>query len=272
VYVFWFFRRALKLPNNIYNATLWDLCVPESLLAWHRVRSANQLANSGPEWFEIVSRYNSGTYNNQYMLLDTKLFTPGQALQDNTLFVVEQVPGLVSGQDATRELERGYFSSFNVPYIHEIYDAAGYLSVDTKNNALPYTEYQMAPRSSIFRRDQSMGETLEGMQKVMRENDFQTDPLSHGSPWDAICARGDLDTSTDNPYGGGGYDTKVTSVSMVTDTAAAGGMRCSIVNGPTSQGQAPFQWSTSGLDDRHMGQPDLWEFEFEEVISAPLKA
>lgn len=159
-----------QTTNSIFNASLWDLCVPQSLLAWHRVRSANQLADDGPSWLRIISRYNSGTYNNQYMILDTKLFIPGDALPDNTLFVVEQIPGMLVGKDATKELERGYFSSFNVPYHHEIYEASGYLDIDAKNGKLPYTEYQMAPRSSIFRRDQYMAGSIQGMQKVMREN------------------------------------------------------------------------------------------------------
>jgi hypothetical protein len=42
-------------------------------------------------------------------------------------------------------------------------------------------------------------------------------------------------------------------------------MKASIVNGPTSTGQKPFQWSTSGLNDSHVGQPDLFDFSFETV-------
>ena len=74
------------------------------------------MANSGPEWSKLVSRYNSGTYNNQYMVLDGKLFKPGNALQKNTLYVIEQIPGLVVGGDATNELEKGYWSSYNGKY------------------------------------------------------------------------------------------------------------------------------------------------------------
>ena len=82
-------------------------------VAWHRVRAANQLTDSGPAWFDMVSRYNSGTYNNQYMVLDTKRFKAKNALQSNTLFVVEQIPGLMAGADVTDQLERGYWSSYN---------------------------------------------------------------------------------------------------------------------------------------------------------------
>jgi hypothetical protein len=68
---------------------------PDSLLAWHRVRVANMMAKSGSEWANAVSQYNSGTYNNQYMVIDTKEFVVGQPLGANVLWVVEQIPGLM---------------------------------------------------------------------------------------------------------------------------------------------------------------------------------
>ncbi len=33
-------------------------------------------------------------YNNQWMVVDYKLFTPNQPIQDNTLWILEQIPGL----------------------------------------------------------------------------------------------------------------------------------------------------------------------------------
>ena len=47
------------------------------------------------------------------MIVDGKLFQPKNALQPNTLFVIEQIPGLMVGKDVTNELERGHFSSYN---------------------------------------------------------------------------------------------------------------------------------------------------------------
>lgn len=72
---------VLETTNNVFNKTLYQAVVPESLFAWHRVRLANLLAHSAPQWASVFSQYNSGTYNNQYPVINVGLFTPGQALQ-----------------------------------------------------------------------------------------------------------------------------------------------------------------------------------------------
>ena len=59
-----------------------------------KCRIANALARSGREWAQIIAHSNSGTYNNQYMVIDLKLFQPGHELQPDLLWVIEQV-GLV---------------------------------------------------------------------------------------------------------------------------------------------------------------------------------
>ena len=43
------------------------------------------MAKNGPEWADYSMRYNSGTYNNQYMVIDTKLFQKGLPVMDNLL-------------------------------------------------------------------------------------------------------------------------------------------------------------------------------------------
>jgi len=49
----------------------------------------------------------TGTYNNQYMIVDLKKVTLGRALANETLWVIEQIPGLVVGADQTTILRAG---------------------------------------------------------------------------------------------------------------------------------------------------------------------
>ena len=51
----------LETTNSIFNMSLYKLVVPQSLFAWQRVRNANLLAHTGPEWGATFSAYNSGT-------------------------------------------------------------------------------------------------------------------------------------------------------------------------------------------------------------------
>ena len=62
----------------------------------------------------------AGSYNNQYMVVDHKLFKPGHPLQPGTLWVAEQVPHLVAAGDQTQALAWGYWPSYNVPFYPEV--------------------------------------------------------------------------------------------------------------------------------------------------------
>ena len=55
----------------------------------------------------------SGTYNNQYMIIDLKRITLGEYVDDDALWIVEQIPGLVVGTDQTAILRTGN-SSFDL--------------------------------------------------------------------------------------------------------------------------------------------------------------
>ena len=54
---------------------------------------ANRLSRTGSEWTSIVSWHNSGTYNNQWMVVDFNRIQEDGTLQDGTLWVYEQLPG-----------------------------------------------------------------------------------------------------------------------------------------------------------------------------------
>jgi hypothetical protein len=70
--------------------------------------------------------------------------------------------------------------------------------------------YQLAPRAKISRRDQGTVDSLDMLKQYIRSNSWATEPYSDGSPFGAICGRGDLDMA--NPKASGCNDAKVSSV------------------------------------------------------------
>jgi len=248
----------LQTTNSIINQTIYDKVHPQSLWAWQRVRLANSMATNGREWAELFKLHNSGTYNNQYMVVDYKLFEAGKELKPNLLWVIEQIPGLVESADVTQQLERGYWPSYNVPYFPKIYDESGYPALVAHSG--PEFSYQMAPRAQIFRRDQGKVVDLTSFKTIMRYNDYKNDPISKGDPGKAICSRFDLDPTHPSP--GGCYDTKVTNYAMFSKFQAEA------INGPTTQnGLPPFAWKAFA-NTSHLGLPPVYNFNF--VVMDPM--
>jgi hypothetical protein len=245
---------VLQTTNNIFNISLYDLVKPESLLAWQRVRVANMMADSGQSWFSALKLYNSGTYNNQYMVIDLKRVELNKSVSDGTLWVVEQIPGLVVGADQTSILRAGYWPSYNVPFYETIYNMSGYPDIVTRRG-LEYS-YQLAPRAKIFRREQGSVVNLSSMQSIMRYNDYEHDIYSEDNPCNTICCRNDLRKT--NASASGCYDTKVSDYKMAVEMSSV------IINGPTtSHHLKPFCWSSGPfVNSSHVGLPDVYDFDW----------
>ncbi|XP_056263761.1 phospholipase B-like 1 isoform X1 [Pseudoliparis swirei] len=268
-----------QTTNNVFNASLFDTVTPDSLLAWQRVRLAHSLAKTGEEWAKTFSKHNSGTYNNQYMVLDRSRVKLGLSVDDGALTVVEQIPGLVEYSDQTQALRRGndasfdpvflrslfhvqsfsfppftkgYWPSYNVPFHHKIYKLSGYEEMWDKHGE--DFSYDLCSRAKIFRRDQADVKDLDSLKRIMRSNDYKKDPYSKGEPCKTICCRADL--RAEKPTPAGCYDTKVTDFFM------AGDFRVEAVNGPTTQdGLPPFFWDEFSSIS-HQGLPQLYNFTF----------
>ncbi|KAF7661966.1 hypothetical protein LDENG_00248930 [Lucifuga dentata] len=261
------------------NPALWKFVQPTgTVMEWLRNIVANRLAATGKEWAEIFSKYNSGTYNNQWMIVDYKHFTPGKTDINEELFVVlEQIPGLIVYTDKTQELmEKGYWASYNIPYYVEIFNASGCNELVEKFG--PWFSLDQNPRAQIFRRNQTAVTDVESMVRLMRYNNFKEDPMSRcdgcNPPWNgenAISARSDLNPANGTyPFGAlkqrphGGTDMKLTSYGMFRDFGMVA------VNGPVWDQVPPFQWSTSPYKDLlHMGHPDTWTFKPVTVTWSP---
>eukprot|EP00759_Apiculatamorpha_spiralis_P041711 PhF_6_TR40222/c0_g2_i2/m.59767 len=230
------------LTESIYNNTIF----PQSLLYWHRTAIANRMATSAPHWYDIFSQYNSGTYMNQWMILDLSRFTPGKDIQNDTLWVIEQIPGQVVGKDQSMALAYGYWPSYNVPLYPTVAAALGYPTTQDPG----MNDYQRCARANIFRRDQSKVTDLASMVNMMEYNQYKTDPFSNGHPLYAISSRGDFEHK---PKCFGGIDSKVSSYSMWKQ----GGM-VSVRSGPTHQ-QGVFSLEGSPCP-KFRGVPTVYNF------------
>ncbi|KAM7019025.1 putative phospholipase B-like 2 [Tautogolabrus adspersus] len=261
------------------NPALWKYVQPSgTVMEWLRNIVANRLATTGKEWATTFSKFNSGTYNNQWMIVDYNHFTPGKTDIKEGLFVVlEQIPGLIVYTDKTQELlEKGYWASYNIPYYVDIFNASGCNELVEKFG--PWFSLDQNPRAQIFRRNQTTVTDLDSMVRLMRYNNFKEDPLSRcdgcdppGNGENAISARSDLNPANGTyPFGAlkqrphGGTDMKMTSYAMFRDY----GMLAA--SGPTWDQVPPFQWSTSPYKDlMHMGHPDTWTFKPIKVTWTP---
>ena len=253
------------------NDDLWQYIVPQgSVLSGFRATVANWLADSGWEWTDIFARYNSGTYNNEWMVVDYKLFKPNQYIDGTKglLYVLDQLPGMVHVQDMTGELAmNSYFASYNVPVFSDIFDMNGSPALVEQYG--DWFTHDKNPRSQIFNREQRRIETIDDMARTMRWNKYQTDPLSACdctppySGENAISARSDLNPANGTfPFGAlkrrlhGGTDMKLVTSSLIEN------LQMKAVSGPTSDDQPPFEWNKSGFEDvPHFGLPNKWDFK-----------
>lgn len=263
-----------------------------TISAFYRVMIANLLSTSAPSWAHHFAVHNSGTYNNQWMVVDMTKVTPGAGLPPDTLWIVETLPGIVAMRDLTPQLNKeGYFASYNVALL--TYEASGSEAAAAAEG--DFYSYTKCPRALLFERNQSLVKDIPSLKRVMRLNDYKVDPLSlianctgagHGTnkchpPYSAmlaISARGDLNPpGSSEEYGPyypylnqrnhGGIDVKIaTYQNMKLPSDAVLGI---VVSGPTNDQVPTFQWSASPWRDNasvvlRLGQPDTFDFPFVE--------
>lgn len=281
---------TLETTNGFYNASLNSLITPASVSEFLRGMVANYLASDGREWVDYFSQYNSGTYNNQWMVVDYNRYTPGQAaatLPSGVLWIAEQIPGSITSGDETGVLRTtSYWASYNTPYFKNVYDVSGFAAEYHEWGSLfSYTQYA---RPEMFLRNNSDVVDLQSVQRIMRYNNWQSDPLSaipncsycspSTNPMLAIASRGDLVGSdfilpTNPEYASffegsafGAVDAKITSSAMLSNA-----MQGSVICGPTTDQQKPFRWSSYLPGGAPPGSPDLYNFSWTEFSHVTLR-
>lgn len=253
-----------ETTNGVYKESLYELVSPATVPSWMRANVASYLSQSGAEWAKNFGRRNSGTYNNQWMVVDTNRFIPGEGFSAGGFTVLEQIPGRVVSKDMTDLInERGYWASYNIPYFEEIYRESGFQAMYEASNFSDEWSYERAPRAKIFKRDAPTVSSYADMKHMIRYNQWEEDPLSNGHPGNAIASRFDLEHPGRSLFGG--VDAKVTSL------LRARSMSLEAVNGPTTQ-QPVFRWSEQDAAAQavlHEGHPEVFNFTFVSMHPLP---
>ena len=261
----------IETTNGIYNKKLWDKVTTSSVLSWMRVNIANMLSSTTTDWTETFCLENSGTYNNQWMILDIVKVEQYQydrnmkSLLPETFKVLEQIPGTCTVKDESNTLsDEKYWASYNIPAFSNIWTASGF------GDGRPKYEFSHSdcPRAKIFADRFDLVEDLHSLQTLLRYNDYQTDKISKGNPCNAISARCDLNRiNSTNFFLEGGIDSKATTASL------AKRMLFTAQQGPTHDQQAPFSWLDVEKEwpfkkyeqiPKHIGAPDVYNFNWTE--------
>lgn len=243
---------------------------------------ASRLAKDGAEWMKYYERYNSGTYNNQWMVLDYKKFRPNEPhLKPGTLWVGEQMPGYFVKQDMTGWLNHHkHWVSYNRPFFPFIFNISGQPEQVAKYG--DHFSWSKTARAVIFAHKQGAVHDQLSYRKLIRYNNFEVDEIatqgcSRGrSASNAISERGDLthahigcidDVAQQDE---GGTDAKYTSYKMTMHDRE--NQVVVAQSGPTHDIQPPFVWSKSPFAHiDHIGQPDVFAFPWVTLKSADNK-
>jgi len=243
------YDRVTEFPANSH--------VPNFL----HVMVANRMATTANHWTTLFDERNSGTDNAQWMVIDYNRFIPGQPLKDNTLWVLEKVPGIIHKEDMSQHMVgNGFWASYNRPYFPDIRRMAGHEAAENHYGAL--YSYDHAPRAEIFGRLGNAIQNLFDMRNVMNRNDYPNEGILPNEPGHAISARMDLDAVNQLPNGG--IDAKVVNRCLLRS------LQCQAISGPSHQSQEPFAWRSASGEELfkgwpHLGLPDRWDFNWVQM-------
>lgn len=261
------------LDESLYTQFVRPNGPGAGVMSWVRATVANRVAATARQWVDSFKQWNSGTYNNQWMVLDMGLIEaarqkralvrtsspqPPLTLPAESFWVLEQIPGSVEVRDMTPSLQsQGYFASYNLPLFKSINEKSQFVKYSGKLNT-EELQYAASTRARIFAAEQNKAQSVAAMETMMRFNDYlSADSLTKGCPANAIAARYDLP-----PRAGavcenkslklnGAIDGKVTSASMIAASSQTG-VAMRLVSGPTNQAVPRFDWSNSAADPKEL--------------------
>lgn len=267
----WIRNNKTKLWNNVKPAGRF--------LAGPRIMAANRLAKNNDEWRKHLAYKNSGTFNNQWLVVDYNNYVPSGPLTNGTFSVIEQIPGKVSSVDLSFELiQNGHFASHNLPVIKQTLDEIDKVNVTDKNLEY-FFSHDTNPIIKMVESRHDLVNSSSSMMDLITYNDYQVDEYSECEctpPYSAsiaVAGRNDLNSQLETYPAdlsdllkyqlSGAIDGKVTGYKLVKS------LKFLAINGPPiGRDLPPFSWNSSETKNSsdiknlpHEGQPDKFEFK-----------
>jgi len=225
------------------------------------IMASNRLAKTASHWAELFqTAINTGTYNAQWLVVDYNNFVPHKPVADNTLWVLETIPGAMHAEDLTHILRKDrYWASFNRPYFDTIREESGHAAAERSHGQM--YSWHDNPRAKIFRASSEGIESLFEIRGLMTRNMYPYTPVVPIEPGHEISAR--MDLSRAQPIPNGGIDAKVVNRCLFKLR------HCQAISSPSHASQKPFSWKIDGKEVfpgwPHIGLPDLWAFDFVQM-------
>lgn len=179
---------------------------------WFRNIIATLSSHSPSEWSDYYTQLSSTGIGIEYLVVDVKKFVYKDTFQKEFIFAVDEIPEIVKGQDVTDEfIDKRFFGSYDVPFIKEIYDMAGYDTLAAEDPA--WYSYNESNRAKIF---QVYAQTFyddSTMRTLIRKNNPDI-KQQEGDTFNAVAGRGDLvKNGTKTCFGA--FDAKYTTIPRV---------------------------------------------------------
>jgi hypothetical protein len=180
-----------------HNESVWGEVQPRTVLTWIRTMVSNRLATDGASWAANFAKHNSGTYNNEFHVVDYNKFAASKQQQydhdhgdgvggaplrllPGVLTVIDQMPGHVEVSDETAKLQNtGYWASYNRPGLPYSYKAMNYTAT-VEAYGLHYS-HELCARGQIFEMLHTTIIDEASLKKVMRWNKFDGSGTGSGS-------------------------------------------------------------------------------------------
>ena len=258
---------VLETTMHTPNTDLYKDCNTSQVPNFLRVFYAITNSDNGKEFTENFIKENSGTYNNEYIVLDSKVFKKGEKPESGSglLWIIDQYPGThYLSKDITEELvDKLYFPSVNVPWFKELFDLAGYPEMQEKEAwRRTFWTYDESPRYKLIERDAPKISDYDEFKDFMRRNNWKEDKILQGEPGQGIESRYDL-REGQTLYGTkscfGGLDSKVARISETYS-----GLVMEAINSPQYETNPPFKfsdWAGQEGNPAHEGLPETeWTY------------